>query len=186
MSVPSPSRLALVDTVPSLPVVFEDVLNSNFSYRDSKCWLHSRPMMADQFCRSLTSHAVVIILFANPDLYDKKFGPCSLRLNGWMDEAGTWHGGRLQPRRLCVRWGPSPLTEKEAEASAIFGPFLLLTNGWMHQAATWYGGRPHPRGLCVRWEPSPSPKRGGRAPTFRLTSIVAKRLRISRCHLVRR
>jgi len=34
------------------------------------------------------------------------FGPCLLRPNGWMDEAGTWHGGRPQPRRLCVRWGP--------------------------------------------------------------------------------
>jgi len=22
------------------------------------------------------------------------FGPCLLRPNGWMDEAGTWHGGR--------------------------------------------------------------------------------------------
>jgi len=23
--------------------------------------------------------------------------------NGWMDEAGTWHGGRPQSMRLCVR-----------------------------------------------------------------------------------
>jgi len=23
-----------------------------------------------------------------------------------MDEAGTWHGGRPQPKRVCVRWGP--------------------------------------------------------------------------------
>jgi len=34
------------------------------------------------------------------------FGPCLLRPNGWVDEAGTWCGGRPQPRRLCVRWGP--------------------------------------------------------------------------------
>jgi len=34
------------------------------------------------------------------------FGPCLLWSNGWMDEAGTWHGGSwTQPRRLCVRWG---------------------------------------------------------------------------------
>ena len=26
-----------------------------------------------------------------------------LQPNGWMDEAGTWHGGRPQLRRLCVR-----------------------------------------------------------------------------------
>jgi len=29
-----------------------------------------------------------------------------------MDEAGTWHGGRPQPRRVCVRWGPSPFPKR--------------------------------------------------------------------------
>ena len=37
------------------------------------------------------------------------FGPCLLWPNGWMDQDGTWHGGRPQPRGLCVRLGPSPL-----------------------------------------------------------------------------
>ena len=36
------------------------------------------------------------------------FGPCLLRPNGRMDEAGAWHGDRPQPRRICVKWGPSP------------------------------------------------------------------------------
>ena len=36
-------------------------------------------------------------------------GPCLLWPNGWMDQDGIWHRGRPQPRRLCVRWGPSPL-----------------------------------------------------------------------------
>jgi len=40
------------------------------------------------------------------------FGPCLLWPNGWMDHDGTRHGGRPQPRRLCVRWGPSPLPQK--------------------------------------------------------------------------
>jgi len=31
------------------------------------------------------------------------FGPCLLGPNGWMAQDGTWHGGRPQPRRLCVR-----------------------------------------------------------------------------------
>jgi len=31
------------------------------------------------------------------------FGPFLLWLNGWMDQDGTWHGGRLQPRRLCQK-----------------------------------------------------------------------------------
>jgi len=43
------------------------------------------------------------------------FGPCLLWPNGWMDQNGTWHGDRPQPRRLCVRWGPSPLAKKAAE-----------------------------------------------------------------------
>ena len=37
----------------------------------------------------------------------KKIGPCLLWPNGWMDQDGIWHGGRPQPRGLCVRWGPS-------------------------------------------------------------------------------
>jgi len=28
-----------------------------------------------------------------------------------MDQDGTWHGGRPQPRRLCVRWGPSSFSK---------------------------------------------------------------------------
>jgi len=39
-------------------------------------------------------------------------------------------------------------------------------------------------GDCVRWGPSPYPKRGGAPPNFWPTSIVAKRLHGSRCHLV--
>jgi len=40
------------------------------------------------------------------------------------------------PRRLCVRWGPSPPLHKGGGApSPIFGPFLLWPNGWMHQDA---------------------------------------------------
>ena len=35
-------------------------------------------------------------------------------------------------------------------------------------------------------DPDPYPKRGGAPPSFRPTSIVAKRLHGSRCHLVRR
>ena len=49
-----------------------------------------------------------------------------------MDEGGTRHGGMPQPRRLCVRWGPSPLPPKRGRApSPIFGPRLL----WLNMAA---------------------------------------------------
>ena len=36
-----------------------------------------------------------------------------------MDEADTWHGGRPQPRRVCVRWGPSPLPQKGQSPSPV-------------------------------------------------------------------
>jgi len=37
------------------------------------------------------------------------FDTCLLWPNGvgWMDQDGTWHGDRPQPRRLCVKWGPA-------------------------------------------------------------------------------
>jgi len=112
------------------------------------------------------------------------FGPCLLWPNGWMYEAGTWHGGRSQPRRHCVRWRPSPSRPKGGRApSLIFGPFLLWPDGWMHQDDTWYGFRPQPRGHCPRWRPSPFPKRTRNPLNFRPMSIVAKRLDESRWHL---
>jgi len=40
------------------------------------------------------------------------FGPCLLWPNGWMDQYGTWHGGRPKPRRLCVRRGTQPPPKK--------------------------------------------------------------------------
>jgi len=43
------------------------------------------------------------------------FGPSLLWPNGWMHQDAAWYGGRPQPRRLCVRWGPCPLPKKEAE-----------------------------------------------------------------------
>jgi len=55
------------------------------------------------------------------------FGPCLLWPNGWMDQDATWHEGRPQPMRLCVRWGPSPQPPHKGAGvpSPIFGPFLL-------------------------------------------------------------
>jgi len=101
----------------------------------------------------------------------KIFGPCLLWPNGWMDQDATWHEGRPQSRRLCVRWGPSRPPHKGVGApSPIFGQFLLWPNGWMHQDATWYGDSTQTRGLWVGWGPRPPPKReaeaGGRVPQF--------------------
>jgi len=44
------------------------------------------------------------------------FSPCVLRPSACMDQDATWYGGRPCPRRHCVRWGPSPSTQKGAES----------------------------------------------------------------------
>ena len=65
-----------------------------------------------------------------------------------MHQDATWYGDRPQPRRLCVRWGPSPRPQKGAEPP-IFDPRLLWPNGWMDEDATWYGSRPWHRSHCI-------------------------------------
>ena len=63
-----------------------------------------------------------IVLDGDPAPLPKKgaepqiFGPILLWPNGWMHQDATWYGGRPQPRRLCVRWGPSPPTQKWGRA----------------------------------------------------------------------
>jgi len=44
------------------------------------------------------------------------FRPFLLWPNGWMHQDATLYGGRPQPRRLCVRWGPSPVSPKSGGA----------------------------------------------------------------------
>jgi len=38
----------------------------------------------------------------------------------------TWHGGRPQPRRLCVRWRPSPLPKKGRTGLPNFRPVSIV------------------------------------------------------------
>jgi len=87
------------------------------------------------------------------------FGPCLL----WMNQDGTWHGGRPWSSPHCTRWGHNSPPPKGGRV-LNFRPIFIVANGWMHQHVTWYGGKPQPRRLCVRWAPSPYPKSGG-APT---------------------
>ena len=109
------------------------------------------------------------------------FGPFLLWPYGWMDQDATWHDGRPQPRRLCVRWEHSPLPQRSGAPSTIFGPCLLQPNGWMDQDATLYDGRPLPAQHCVRYGPSSTPR--GAAPSkVSAMSVVAKQLDGSRCH----
>jgi len=56
----------------------------------------------------------------------KIFGPCLLCQNGWMDQDGTWRGGKPQPRRLCIRWGPSLLPKRGRSLLPNFRPISIV------------------------------------------------------------
>jgi len=55
-----------------------------------------------------------IVLDGDPAPLPKKGGRPPIF--GWMHHDATWYGGTPQPRRLCVRWGPSPLSSKRGGA----------------------------------------------------------------------
>jgi len=162
------------------------------------------------------------------------FCPCLLWPNVWLDQDGTWHGGRPQPRRPCgVRWGHSSPPQKGAQLPKFSAHvYCGQTAGWIKMvlvmevglspgdfvldgdpalpqkgggappqfSAHVYCGQtagwikmplgvevPRPGQHCVRCgvaDPAPPPR--GAASKFRPTSVVAKRLDGSRCHLVRR
>ena len=109
------------------------------------------------------------------------FGPYLLRPNRWMDQDATCYGGKHRPRRLCVRWGPRcPFPEKGAVSAHVYcgqtGRGIKMVLGME------VGLSP---GDFVRWDPVPFPQKGAEPlPNFRPISIVAKRLDVSRCHLV--
>ena len=44
------------------------------------------------------------------------FRPCLLWRNGWMDQDGTWHGGRPWSRPHCARWRPSSPGPKKGQS----------------------------------------------------------------------
>jgi len=60
------------------------------------------------------------VLDGDPVLFPKNgaeplstiFGSFLLWPNGSMHQNATRYGGRPQPRRVCVRWGPSPLPKR--------------------------------------------------------------------------
>ena len=111
-----------------------------------------------------------IVLDGDPVLPPQKgggalsiFGPCLFWPNSWMDQDGTWHGGRPTPRPHCARRGVgsvgTQLPLQKGGTAPIFGPCLLWPNGWMDLDATWCEGKPRPPPHCVKWGSS-SPKMG--------------------------
>ena len=124
------------------------------------------------------------------------FGPCLLWPNGWVDQDGTWHGGRPQPRRLCVRWRPSTPPSKGGEPPnfcPIFVLSLLIvahfycgqTAGCIKMPLSMDAGLSS-EDFVLDGEPVPPPNKGAEPPNFRPMFIVVKWLEASGYHLVRR
>jgi len=85
-----------------------------------------------------------------------------------MHQDVTWYGGRTQRRRLCVRWGPSPLPQKGQSFSfAKFSAHVYCgqTAAWIKMPlGTEVGRSRRPTRHCVRCGPSYSQKKGHTHP----------------------
>jgi len=63
--------------------------------------------------------------------HSPNFRPILLSTNGWMHQDATWYVGKPQPRRLCVRWGPSFPSPKGAQSSQFSANVRCgQTTGW--------------------------------------------------------
>jgi len=97
------------------------------------------------------------------------FGPCLLWPNGWMDQYGTWHGGRPQPKRVCVRWGPNTLPRKGAKPPPQFSAHVYCgqTAAWINMPLGTKVGR-SPGDIVLDGYPAPLPKKGAEplSPNF--------------------
>jgi len=84
-----------------------------------------------------------------------------------MDEAGSWHGGRPQPMRLCVRWGPSPLLQKGAQPPPQFSAHFYCgqTAGCIKMLLGMDVGL-CPGDFVLDGDPVPLPKMGAEPPKF--------------------
>jgi len=101
---------------------------------------------------------------------------------GQMHQYATWYGGRPQPRRLCVRWGPSYPQEKgHTHPTQFLANVYCRQNGWIDVDATWYGRRPLPWPHCIKRGSQLSVKGAQQPASFQHMSIVATVAHLSYC-----
>jgi len=65
------------------------------------------------------------------------FGPFLLWPNGWIHQDATWCGCRPQPRRLCVRWRPSPSPKMRRSPQFLAHVYCSQTAGWIKLHLAW-------------------------------------------------
>jgi len=83
-----------------------------------------------------------------------------------MDQDGTWHRGRPQPRRLCIRWGPSPSAQKGGGAPQFSAHvYCGQTAAWIKMPLGTEVGL-GPGHIVLDGDPAPLPKRGQSSPSI--------------------
>ena len=94
--------------------------------------------------------------------------PCLLWPNGWVDQGGTWHGGRPWSRPHCARWGrhPAPLhkmgTELPPKFSASF--YCGQTAGCIKMPLGMEAASLSPGDFVFDGDPAAFPKKGTEPP----------------------
>ena len=89
----------------------------------------------------------------------------------WMHEDVTWYGGKLQPRRLCVRWEPSHPPKKGRSPQFWAHIYCDQTGAWIKMPLGMEVGLGPCRRLYVRWGPSYRQKKGTPTPTQFLAHV---------------
>ena len=88
------------------------------------------------------------------------FGPCLLGPNDWMDEGGTWYGGRPPLKRNCVKWEPSSPSPKRGQSPQFAAPvYCGQTAEWIKMPFRTVVGL-GPGHIVLNGDPAPAPQKG--------------------------
>jgi len=82
-----------------------------------------------------------------------------------MHQDATCYGGRPQPRRLCVRWRPSPSPKSGRSSQFSAHVYCGRTVGWIKTALSMEVGL-SPGDIVLDGDPDPLPKNGAEPPVF--------------------
>ena len=85
-----------------------------------------------------------------------------------MDQDATWQGSRPQPKRHCVRWGPSsPFQKGHSPPPANFSARVYCgqTAGWIKMPLGRQVGLSQ-SDIVLAGDPAPLPKTGAEPPIF--------------------
>ena len=103
---------------------FDRNISANFASIEYLSWSHSEISFNFTGC--------IFDFWAEPHPHFPSIF-CSFLLwpNCWMQQDVTWHGGRPQPRGLCVRWGHSPSPKRGGSSQFLARVYCGQTAAWI-------------------------------------------------------